>query len=76
MNARFADTRSASGARDEFLLAATVQNLKTLALRLLGPPHPAGRSRGTCGAVQCLTMQTIAAISVAKNIVGNDFTTD
>jgi hypothetical protein len=29
------------------------------------------------GAVQCLTaMQTIAAISVAKNIVGNDFTTD
>ena len=49
-----------SGARDEFLLAATVQNLKTLALRLLGPPHPAGRSRGTCGAVQCLTMQTIA----------------
>ena len=66
-----------SGARDEFLLAATVQNLKMLALRLLGPPHPAGRSRGTCGAVQCLTaMQTIAAISVAKNIVGNDFTTD
>ena len=69
--------RGLSGARDEFLLAATVQNLKTLALRLLGPPHPAGRSRGTCGAVQCLTaMQTIAAISVAKNIVGNDFTTD
>ena len=30
--------RGLSGARDEFLLAATVQNLKTLALRLLGPP--------------------------------------
>jgi hypothetical protein len=28
--------RGPSGARDEFLLAATVQ--KTLALRLLGPP--------------------------------------
>jgi hypothetical protein len=30
--------RGLSGARDEFLLAPTVQNLKTLALRLLGPP--------------------------------------
>ena len=30
--------RGLSGARDEFLLAATVQNLKTLALRTLGPP--------------------------------------
>jgi hypothetical protein len=30
--------RGLSGARDEFLLAATVQNLKTLALRSLGPP--------------------------------------
>ena len=30
--------RSLSGARDEFHLAAIVQNLKTLALRLLGPP--------------------------------------
>jgi len=30
--------RRLSGARDEFLLAATVQNLKTLALRILGPP--------------------------------------
>jgi hypothetical protein len=30
--------RGISGARDEFLLAATVQNLKTLALRTLGPP--------------------------------------
>jgi hypothetical protein len=30
--------RGRSGARDEFLLAATVQNLKTLALRLLGQP--------------------------------------
>jgi transposase len=36
--------RGLSGARDEFLLAATVQNLKTLALRTLGPP-PAWRSR-------------------------------
>jgi hypothetical protein len=35
--------RGLSGARDEFLLAATVQNLKTLALRTLGPP-PARRS--------------------------------
>jgi len=34
--------RGLSGARDEFVLAATVQNLKTLALRLLGPP-PARR---------------------------------
>jgi len=30
--------RGLSGARDEFLLAATVQNLKTLVLRSLGPP--------------------------------------
>jgi transposase len=30
--------RGLSGARDEFHLAATVQNLKTMALRLLGPP--------------------------------------
>jgi transposase len=30
--------RGLSGARDEFHLAAIVQNLKTLALRLLGPP--------------------------------------
>jgi hypothetical protein len=35
--------RGLSGARDEFLLAATVQNLKTLALRTLGPP-PARRN--------------------------------
>ena len=34
--------RGLSGARDEFLPAATVQNLKTLALRLLGQP-PARR---------------------------------
>jgi transposase len=34
--------RGLSGARDEFLLAAIVQNLKTMALRLLKPPpHPA-----------------------------------
>jgi transposase len=34
--------RGLSGARDEFVLAAIVQNLKTLALRILGPP-PARR---------------------------------
>jgi hypothetical protein len=37
--------RGLSGAHDEFLLAAIVQNLKTLALRIVGPPpaqwHPA-----------------------------------
>ena len=33
--------RGLSGARDEFLLAATVQNLKTLALRSSGH-HPPG----------------------------------
>jgi hypothetical protein len=33
--------RGLSGARDEFHLAAIVQNLKTLALRLLKPPEPA-----------------------------------
>ena len=30
--------RGLSGARDEFHLAAIVQNLKTMALRILGPP--------------------------------------
>jgi hypothetical protein len=30
--------RGLSGARDEFHLAATVQNLKTMALRLIRPP--------------------------------------
>ena len=30
--------RGLSSARDEFHLAAIVQNLKTMALRLLGPP--------------------------------------
>jgi hypothetical protein len=30
--------RGLSGSRDEFHLAAIVQNLKTLALRALGPP--------------------------------------
>ncbi len=34
--------RGLSGARDEFILAAIVQNLKTLALRILDPP-PARR---------------------------------
>src|SRR5579862_6314823 len=34
--------RGLSGARDEFILAAIVQNLKTLALRILSPP-PARR---------------------------------
>jgi transposase len=33
--------RGLSGARDEFHLAAIVQNLKTLALRLIRPPPPA-----------------------------------
>jgi hypothetical protein len=32
--------RGLSGARDEFHLAAIVQNLKTMALRLLAPPRP------------------------------------
>jgi len=35
--------RGLSGARDEFHLAAIVQNQKTMALRLLGPP-PNGMS--------------------------------
>jgi transposase len=35
--------RGLSGARDEFHLAAIVQNLKTMALRLLGPPIEPGR---------------------------------
>jgi hypothetical protein len=30
--------RGLSGARDEFHLSAIVQNLKTLAFRILGPP--------------------------------------
>ena len=30
--------RGLTGARDEFHLAAIVQNLKTMALRLVGPP--------------------------------------
>lgn len=33
--------RGLSGARDEFHLAAIVQNLKTMALKLLKPPEPA-----------------------------------
>jgi transposase len=37
--------RGVSGARDEFHLAAMVQNLKTMALRLLGPPT--GRVRAS-----------------------------
>jgi DDE family transposase len=38
--------RGLSGARDEFHLAAIVQNLKTMALRLVGPP-----TRGACPAI-------------------------
>jgi hypothetical protein len=38
--------RGLTGARDEFHLAAIVQNLKTMALRLLGPP-----TRGARGAI-------------------------
>jgi hypothetical protein len=34
----FERMRGLTGARDEFHLAAIVQNLKTLALRLFGPP--------------------------------------
>jgi hypothetical protein len=36
--------RGLSGARDEFHLAAIVQNLKTMALRLLGPPTGQARA--------------------------------
>ena len=36
--------RGLSGARDEFLLAATVQNLKTLALRLFFSPARSGHT--------------------------------
>ena len=37
--------RGLSGARDEFHLAAIVQNLKTMALRLLRPPSRCLRAR-------------------------------
>jgi DDE family transposase len=36
--------RGLSGARDEFHLAAIVQSLKTMALRLLGPPPETARA--------------------------------
>jgi hypothetical protein len=38
--------RGLTGARDEFHLAAIVQNLKTMALRLLGPP-----TDGVCASI-------------------------
>jgi hypothetical protein len=38
--------RGLTGARDEFHLAAIVQNLKTMALRLVGPP-----TRAACAAI-------------------------
>jgi hypothetical protein len=38
--------RGLTGARDEFHLAAIVQNLKTMALRLAGPP-----TTGPCAAI-------------------------
>jgi hypothetical protein len=38
--------RGLTGARDEFHLAAIVQNLKTLALCLVGPP-----TRAACAAI-------------------------
>ena len=38
--------RGLTGARDEFHLAAIVQNLKTMALHLVGPP-----TKGTCAAI-------------------------
>jgi hypothetical protein len=36
--------RGLFGARDEFHLAAIVQNLKTMALRILGPPPQQARA--------------------------------
>ena len=39
--------RGISGARDEFYLAATVQNLKTFAIRTLGPPQDRASAFGT-----------------------------
>ena len=38
--------RGLTGARDEFHLAAIVQNLKTMALRLFGPP-----TDGVCASI-------------------------
>jgi hypothetical protein len=52
--------RGLSGARDEFLLAATVQNLKTLALRLLGQTtRPAAR-------MVCLRSLMLASVASAS----------
>jgi hypothetical protein len=42
--------RGLSGARDEFHLAAIVQNLKTLALRILGPPRKRTRALAAAAA--------------------------
>jgi hypothetical protein len=43
--------RGVSGARDEFHLAAIIQNLKTMAVRLLGPPLEPRCLNGTPSAV-------------------------
>src|SRR6201997_4766897 len=45
--------RGLPGARDEFHLAATVQNLKTMALRLLGPP-----TGGVCASMAQATLRS------------------
>src|ERR1700716_560579 len=50
-----------SGARDEFHLAAIVQNLKTLALRTLGSP-----STRRC-AIACLKSLRIGSVQFASN---------
>ena len=58
--------RGLSGARDEFHLAAIVQNLKTLALRLIRPPPPSPRMRElrgvSAGGVGCVSVEADARI--------------
>src|SRR5262245_23367416 len=48
--------RGLSGARDEFHLAAIVQNLKTMALRLFGPPIGRIAVAQACAPLACLTV--------------------
>jgi hypothetical protein len=45
--------RGLTGARDEFHLAAMMQNLKTLALRSLGPP-----TGGVCASIAKVAWQS------------------
>ena len=45
--ARTYDEVASTGARDELHLAAIVQNLKIMALRLVGPPPTLGASTST-----------------------------